>query len=464
MKKYILLTLFVFLGVPVFVSGARIDSAVNSAENDLKAAVKRLAELRQEIKEQKIPKARELRELEWQLKEKRREVQRITRIEDNATVSLSTLQNKVQARQDQVDYLANLLSEYARSFKIRIDLSEMQYYKSIIDEMDVLENSPELTKAHKLESQLDIVETGLSRFRDLLGGHIQDGRAVTKKGEVVNGKFIYVGPTIFFAGNNGENIGLALNSGSLEPSVIPIGINFEPQITGVANTLKGEIPLDATLGDALAIARTKETIMEHITKGGIWIWPILGFAALAALTALYKLIEIYSVKLPKAGTLHTILKLLDQGEDEKALTFARTVQGPAGKMLIEAVLHADENKELVEEVLYERMLEVQPKLERLLPFIAVTAATAPLMGLLGTVTGMINTFKLITIFGTGDAKSLSSGISEALITTEFGLIVAIPSLILHSLLSRRAQGVMANLERLAVAFVNGLTRQSNNNS
>ena len=110
--------------------------------------------------------------------------------------------------------------------------------------------------------------------------------------------------------------------------------------------------------------------------------------------------------------------------------------------------------------MYERMLEVQPRLERLLPFIAVTAATAPLMGLLGTVTGMINTFKLITVFGTGDAKQLSSGISEALVTTEFGLIVAIPSLIMHALLNRRAQGVMANMERMAVAFVNGLVRKN----
>jgi len=73
---------------------------------------------------------------------------------------------------------------------------------------------------------------------------------------------------------------------------------------------------------------------------------------------------------------------------------------------------------------------------------------------------MINTFKLITIFGTGDAKSLSGGISEALITTEFGLIVAIPSLIMHALLSRRAQGVMANMERIAVSFVNGINRKN----
>jgi len=69
---------------------------------------------------------------------------------------------------------------------------------------------------------------------------------------------------------------------------------------------------------------------------------------------------------------------------------------------------------------------------------------------------MINTFKMITLFGTGDASSLSGGISEALITTELGLVVAIPSLVAHAVLNRKAQAIMASREKLAVVFVNGL--------
>jgi len=72
------------------------------------------------------------------------------------------------------------------------------------------------------------------------------------------------------------------------------------------------------------------------------------------------------------------------------------------------------------------------------------------------VTGMMTTFNLITLFGTGDAKSLSSGISEALITTEYGLIVAIPSLLLYGYLSRKANGIMGDLEQVSIAFGNGL--------
>jgi biopolymer transport protein ExbB len=99
---------------------------------------------------------------------------------------------------------------------------------------------------------------------------------------------------------------------------------------------------------------------------------------------------------------------------------------------------------------------VRPALERFLPFLAITAAAAPLLGLLGTVVGMIETFQLITVFGTGDAKSLSSGISKALVTTAMGLIVAIPTLILHGALSRMAKRKLGLLEELSVAFVNGV--------
>ena len=95
------------------------------------------------------------------------------------------------------------------------------------------------------------------------------------------------------------------------------------------------------------------------------------------------------------------------------------------------VKHFHSKRRVLEELLFEKIVSMRPKLERFLPFIAVTAAAAPLMGLLGTVMGMIKTFKLITVFGTGDAKNLAVGISEALVTTELGLVVAIPTLILH---------------------------------
>jgi biopolymer transport protein ExbB len=125
-------------------------------------------------------------------------------------------------------------------------------------------------------------------------------------------------------------------------------------------------------------------------------------------------------------------------------------------MLEVALAHVDEPKEYLEEVMYEKMLSTKPRLEALLPVIALTAACAPLLGLLGTVTGMINTFNMISVFGAGDPRTLSGGISEALITTEFGLIVAIPALLMHAFLSRKVKGVMGSMEQTTVAFINGV--------
>jgi biopolymer transport protein ExbB len=137
---------------------------------------------------------------------------------------------------------------------------------------------------------------------------------------------------------------------------------------------------------------------------------------------------------------------------------AAMITGPAGEMLQSAIDYLHQSKELVEEVMYEKILETRTRLNKTLPFIAVCASSAPLLGLLGTVTGIINTFKLISAFGSGDAKTLSGGISEALVTTEFGLIVAIPSLLLHAFLNRKAKSLIDRMESIAVAVMNQVTK------
>jgi biopolymer transport protein ExbB len=124
--------------------------------------------------------------------------------------------------------------------------------------------------------------------------------------------------------------------------------------------------------------------------------------------------------------------------------------------LTTAVEHSDEKKEYIEEILYEKMLGARATLERGLAFLALSATTGPLMGLLGTVMGMIATFKLISSFGSGDPKQLAAGISEALICTATGMAVAIPSLLFHAFLSRKAKGIIGSMEQTAVGFINGV--------
>ena len=97
--------------------------------------------------------------------------------------------------------------------------------------------------------------------------------------------------------------------------------------------------------------------------------------------------------------------------------------------------------------------------ERGLSVLAIFGVVAPLLGLLGTVTGMIETFRVITLFGTGDPKLMSGGISEALVTTELGLAVAIPIMLLHTYLSRRANRIVGQMEEKAVSLVNIIEKE-----
>lgn len=458
-----LVTIFITLAAGLSLSAQSPSTAQEAATAKLENALERYAELQKRIEAEQTPLIKELNLLEAELREKRREAQRAQRLKDNSAVDINALRERVEKRQEQLDYVANLVADFGERFERDLALPERQVYADQLSRLSEAANKPlsddELAKGNRLLEQGFILSDAIDRFRILSGGHSFAGEAVVPGGEVENGRFMLLGPTGFFASEKGPSAGVTSKTGLL-PSVTSINTELDLLVSGTLESGAGDLPLDPTLGSALAIAAQEDTIWEHIQKGGIWIWPILFFALLATLTALYKVFEIYSVKMPRVGVLHDILKALNEGKRDEAMELAKGVRGPAKAMLVDAVEHSDESKELIEEVMYERMLEVQPRLERLLPFIAVTAATAPLMGLLGTVTGMINTFKLITIFGTGDAKQLSSGISEALVTTEFGLIVAIPSLIMHALLNRRAQGVMANMERMAVAFVNGLARKN----
>jgi biopolymer transport protein ExbB len=111
-------------------------------------------------------------------------------------------------------------------------------------------------------------------------------------------------------------------------------------------------------------------------------------------------------------------------------------------------------REEMENALQEAVLKEVPPMERFLSTLGMLAAIAPLLGLLGTVTGMIDTFHVITLYGTGDPRLMSGGISEALVTTMLGLSVAIPLLLAQTLLNRAVDKRIGEMEEKSVALVN----------
>ncbi len=422
----------------------------------LEAAHAELAQLRARITEERVPLAASLREIESELLARRREAERLQRLADNQTIDLRNLETEQKLRADEIDYIETLLTDYASRLNATIDAGEIQLYSDRLNEILNLESDSGTPRAEILKAKLEALHLGLNRIRERLGGARFPGNAVLPDGSVESGTFALIGPLSYFAAGNQAAAGLVERGAAAHPRVTVITPESVPLIAGFVARGEGPLPVDPTMGKAKAIVTSEESLAQHIRKGGFWMAPILFFGAAALVMALWKLWEISAIKRLPAPVLKQVLGLLGQGKTAEASALLREHPGPASRMLSEAMRNIALPREVLDEIMYASILEVQPKLERGLPLISVTAAVAPLLGLLGTVTGMITTFSLITLFGTGDARSLSSGISEALITTEYGLIVAIPSLLLYGYLSRRVSGTLGDMEKISVAFSNGI--------
>lgn len=429
----------------------------------LAAAIEELATIKQQMADEQIPLTKELNGLESELSTLRADYQQTVSLLDSRSLDLNNLGDEIQTREDEVAWLASNIGDYVRKFKNRLHMAEKQRYVDVLDEATSAAENTSMGDSELFAIQAKVIEASLARLEESLGGAQFDGTALSE-GYQKEGRMLLLGPVALFRSTDGQQVGMAEERlGSLEPNLIPYGLEEDKAAAGaLVSNGRGLLPLDASLGNAYKIEGTKETLLEHIKKGGAVMYPILGMAAAALLVALVKWLSLLFVRTPSRKRLQVLLTAVEKNDEDGARDALSKIKGHVGKMLEVGVDHLGEPRDLIEESMYERVLSSKLRLNSFLPFIAICAASAPLMGLLGTVTGIIDTFKMITVFGSGDVKSLSGGISTALITTEFGLIVAIPSLILHAFLSRKARGVVDDMEKAGVAFANSVERSTLN--
>ena len=452
-----------FLLAGLEVAGASLGAIKERQQARLTEAVERLNVQRQAIQAAQLPLAEGLQTLRAEAVELKEQLRERRRLRDTASLSLEALASEVTDRRRELDYVTgDLLGEFMAAFKSALSPAELPTYGETLRQHDLLLEKSEGPETDSLDASLRVLEEARRRLEALVGGKMYAGQALGPDGRLVEGQFLQVGPLLYFSGSSDQTVGWVEETTSLQARVRPLAPGQNQAVREVLQEGNGLLPVDPTLGDALAFTETREGWRAHLEKGGVWVVPILLFAALALCVSAYKFVQIFSIRAPRPMVVHEIVKTLRQGNQAEALALASSLPQPAAGMLTAGVEHAAESIDLVEEVMFESILGTQPKLERFLNVIAVTAATAPLLGLLGTVTGIIRTFRLMEVFGAGDPKRLISGISEALITTELGLVLAIPSLIAHAILSRRVAGVLAQMEKLSVAMVNGLSRREMN--
>jgi biopolymer transport protein ExbB len=293
---------------------------------------------------------------------------------------------------------------------------------------------------------------------ELLGGYLdeedgklhpgwRDGPLALPNGQIVAANLLALGPVEWFRRADPSESGLVKTEQNMARVSLEFGGSAATGIQDLYRSSTGLVTFDPTLTRALLLAEDRDTPWQYLRKGGIWVIPILLFAVFATVTATLKAVSLYRLPALVPALAQRAEAALAQGRDAiEALT--GTLRGPQAELL--AIALAGRTTEQRDDRLYAALLEERNRLERWLGAIAITASVSPLLGLLGTVSGMIATFKLMTLFGAGDPNAVSSGISEALITTELGLVVAIPALLAHALMSRKVKSYFAQIENDAV--------------
>lgn len=196
--------------------------------------------------------------------------------------------------------------------------------------------------------------------------------------------------------------------------------------------------LDVTRGGILALLVESPTIQDRVNQGGIVGYSIIGLGIIGLLIAIVRFI----------GLTNDSRKVAAQLKRDSAST-----DNPLGRVLAAYESNKGADTETIELKLSEAALKEMPRLTKGLLFIKVISVVAPLMGLLGTVTGMIKTFQVITLYGAGDPKMMAGGISQALMTTVLGLVVAIPMVLLHTIVSGQSRKVINILQSQSAGLV-----------
>jgi biopolymer transport protein ExbB len=196
--------------------------------------------------------------------------------------------------------------------------------------------------------------------------------------------------------------------------------------------------LDVTRGGILALLVESPTIKDRINQGGIVGYCIIGLGIIGLLIAIVRFV----------GLSNDSRKVAAQLKRDSAST-----DNPLGRVMAAYESNRDADTETIELKLSEAALKEMPGLTKGLLFIKVISVVAPLMGLLGTVTGMIKTFQVITLYGAGDPKMMAGGISQALMTTVLGLVVAIPMVLLHTIVSGQSRKVINILQSQSAGLV-----------
>ena len=300
------------------------------------------------------------------------------------------------------------------------------------------------------------IERRMTMLPGRLGLSLRDEPFIARNGQQVTAKVLHLGEARAIAlGADDASRGL-LERAADGSSLLVVGPRLPAGLSATAATTPATmIPLDATGTAAHQPSEVHRTVGEWLKAGRFFIWPIIAVFLIGVAIALERIFALMRRRVDPRRLVE-IAGHLARGDSVAANAAVSGGRSPLDRVLAAGLGALGRTRDAREAAVEQALLAETGQLTRGLPAIAVLAGVAPLLGLLGTVTGMIDMFAVISAQGSGNAKSLSGGISEALICTQAGMLVAIPLLLLHAWLARLADRRAQILEEAACGML-GLT-------
>jgi len=390
---------------------------------------------------------------------------RSTRRLNRAKGQVSSMQRKILAMENQAEkdnaFLQN--AEQANSKvseqddRIQRTLEQASYALKRVGIKLPAVNFEKLSGQKRGEAQANQMNMAFGHSFKLIkeSGQIRKSKGAffLPNGRQVKGDLIHVGRIATFGISNQA-------SGALAPAGAGRLKLWPKNATATVGALsRGQVPSSMKLFlyenlEKEVVFKAKKTAVEIVESGGVIAWVIVWLGVVALLMMLLRVLILAMASTRTEKLLNKITPMVQNKQFGQVEDVCKRSRGATARVLAKMIPSLKEGRQRQEELASELVLDETPKIERFGTMITVCAAVAPLLGLLGTVTGMISTFDVITEHGTGDPKMLAGGISEALVTTELGLIVAIPTLLLGTLLSGRAEAILSRMEWAVLRLMN----------
>ncbi|MDX2142190.1 MAG: MotA/TolQ/ExbB proton channel family protein [Rhodospirillaceae bacterium] len=351
-------------------------------------------------------------------------------------LKLTDLQNQLQERLGSFGELFGVVRQAAGDTRGQLRNSIISAQKSGRDvPIDALAQSKELPELKQLELM----------WATLLEEAIEQGKVarftapvVSVDGQESSQEVVRIGP--FTAVSDGQYLNYLGGTQRLAVLARQPAAEAMAAASDLADATSGlvDAAVDPSRGALLSLLVQTASFRERLDQGGTVGWVIMVLLVIGVLMSLERIVT---------------LSLTASKVNAQKKSSTASPNNPLGRVM----MAYQENKGLGSEALQlrldEAILRELPSLDRGLTTIKVIIAVAPMLGLLGTVTGMIQTFEVITLFGSGDPKMMAGGISQALVTTVQGLVTAIPLLLLHSLATGRSRAVVEILEEQSAGIV-----------